>query len=147
MASLSKEVSLRRPSTPREAVRRRGAVDTRLDPALFKALSDPTRLKLLGCLIKCDRACSVSEVAECCAVDFSVVARHLALLARAGVLDAEKKGRTMWYAARSADLASMLRDLADAIEEWCCQDSPDCCGDSFCGGSSSTRTSSSGGAT
>ncbi|MGP1347553.1 MAG: ArsR/SmtB family transcription factor [Phycisphaerales bacterium] len=130
-----------RPSTPRQAVRRRGAVDARLDPALFKALSDPTRVRLLACLIKCDRACSVSEVAACCSVDFSVVARHLGLLARSGLLDARKEGRTMWYSARSAELAGSLRALADAIEEWCCGNGEDegggCCASDCCGGTGS----------
>ena len=51
------------------------AFDRALDAELFKALSDPTRLKLLACLAKCSRMCSVTEVAECCSVDFSVVSR------------------------------------------------------------------------
>ncbi|MCA9245173.1 MAG: helix-turn-helix transcriptional regulator, partial [Phycisphaerales bacterium] len=71
-------------------------MDRQLDTDLFKALGDPTRARLLACLLKCGRPCSVTEVAECCAVDFSVVARHLGLLARVGVLDSEKKGRTVW---------------------------------------------------
>jgi DNA-binding transcriptional ArsR family regulator len=107
------------PASPRQAARRRAAVDRRLDPAFFKALADPTRVRILACLIKCGRPCSVSEVAECCAVDFSVVARHLALLARAGVLAVEKTGRTVWYHARCGELAGRLRGLADAIDEWC----------------------------
>jgi DNA-binding transcriptional ArsR family regulator len=106
------------PATPRQAARRRAAVDRLLEPTLFKALADPTRLRLLACLVKCGRPCSVTEVAACCSVDFSVVARHLAQLARAGVLDANKRGRTVWYAPRSGELCRHLRGLADAIEEW-----------------------------
>ncbi len=108
----------RPPRDPRAAARRAAAVDRRLDPDLFKALSDPTRAKLLACLVKCGRPCSVSEVAACCAVDFSVVARHLGLLARIDLLAVEKKGRTVWYHARGAMLAARLRALADAIDEW-----------------------------
>ncbi len=115
MASVTNKV----PTTPRQAARRRAAVDRRLDTELFKALADPTRARLLGCLVKCSRPCSVTEVAECCAVDFSVVARHLGLLARVGILEAEKKGRTVWYVARCADLSARLRALADALDEWC----------------------------
>lgn len=114
MASVTNKV----PTTPRQAARRRAAVDRQLDTDLFKALADPTRARLLACLVKCGRPCSVTEVAECCAVDFSVVARHLGLLARVGVLEAEKKGRTVWYAARCTDLSARLRLLADAIDEW-----------------------------
>jgi ArsR family transcriptional regulator len=105
-------------ATPKLAATRPAAVDRRLDTSLFKALADPTRARLLACLMKCGRACSVTEVAECCAVDFSVVARHLGLLARAGVVIAEKKGRTVWYRPRCAELSARLRALADAIDEW-----------------------------
>jgi len=111
------------PATPRHASKRKAAVDKALDTELFKALADPTRAKLLACLIKCGRNCSVSEVAECCAVDFSVVARHLGVLARVGVLVSEKQGRTVWYRPRCEDLCRRLRGLIDAIEEWC----PACC--------------------
>lgn len=107
------------PATPRQAARRRAALDQRLDTDLFRALGDPTRARLLACLIKCGRACSVTEVAECCSVDFSVVARHLGLLARTGVLAAERKGRTVWYRPHCAELSARLRQLADAIDEWC----------------------------
>ena len=128
MASVTKRI----PGSPRQAGRRRAAVDRRLDTDLFKALGDPTRARLLACLVKCGRPCSVTEVAECCAVDFSVVARHLGLLARVGVLEAEKKGRTVWYVARCRDLSTRLRALAEAIDEWCpateCGSAPGCCG-------------------
>lgn len=125
MASLSKQSARPAPpASPRQAARRRGAIDRHLDPDLFKALSDPTRLTLLACVLKCSRACSVTEVAECCAVDFSVVARHLASLARVGALEATKEGRTVWYAPRTGDLAQRLRDLADAIDA--CDCSCDC---------------------
>jgi ArsR family transcriptional regulator len=96
-----------------------GPIDERLDPGLFRALCDPTRAALLSCLAKCGRGCSVGEVAECCSVDLSVVSRHLALLARAGVLEAAKDGRTVRYRVRYRDLARSLRGLADAIDGCC----------------------------
>ncbi len=107
---------MQRSSTPKQALRRRAAVDKRLDPDFFKALGDPTRVTLLACLAKCRRPCSVSELAECCAVDYSVVSRHLAQLAKAGVLEAHKHGRTVLYRVRFTDVAGRLRALADAIE-------------------------------
>ncbi|MEM8757724.1 MAG: metalloregulator ArsR/SmtB family transcription factor [Planctomycetota bacterium] len=84
---------------------------------MLKALAEPTRARLLSCLLKCGRPCSVTEVAECCSIDFSMVARHLATMARAGLLSSEKKGRTVWYSADGRDLAQHCRDLADAIDE------------------------------
>lgn len=105
--------------TPKQAAKCCNPVDKLLDPALFKSLSDPTRLKLLACLAKCGRACSVTDIAECCSVDFSVVSRHLALLARAGVLESTKKGRIVFYSVRYRLLSQMLRALADSIEACC----------------------------
>ena len=88
MASVTKKHA----ASPKAASRRKAAVDRLLDADLFKAIGEPTRAKLLACLVKCGRPCSVSEVAECCSVDFSVVARHLGVLARAGVLSRREAG-------------------------------------------------------
>lgn len=120
--------------TPKQAASCCRDVDDLLDPGLFKALCDPTRAKLLGCLIKCGRPCSVTEVAECCAVDFSVVSRHLAVLAKAGVLDAQKTGRTVSYCVRYLDLCRTLRNLADSIEECHPVSGGECCKGGRCGG-------------
>jgi ArsR family transcriptional regulator len=120
------------PRSPKEAASCCGVIDDLLKPELFKALCDPTRARLVGCLIKCGRPCTVSEVAECCSVDFSVVSRHLQQLARAEILDAVRSGRTVSYAVRFTDLCATLRALADAIEEHsptnacCCTGG--CCG-------------------
>ncbi|MFG0242354.1 MAG: ArsR/SmtB family transcription factor [Phycisphaerales bacterium JB054] len=107
------------PASPESARRVNAAIDTRLDQRLFKALSDANRLVVLSCLIKCGRPCSVSELAECCDIEFSVVNKHLKVLAAAGVLSAEKQGRTVWYAARCGDLCERFARLIDAIAEWC----------------------------
>jgi DNA-binding transcriptional ArsR family regulator len=132
MTQVSKRLSGQQPpATPKQAARQRGAVDRHLDIELFKALSDPTRAKLLACLLKCGRPCSVTEVAECCSVDFSVVARHLTLLGRAGVVKSTKEGRTVWYQADAASLSARLRDLAAAVEG-CCQAPTACCSEECC---------------
>lgn len=113
-------------STPKLAARRRARLDRVLDPEMLKALAEPTRVRLLSCLLKCRRPCSVTEIAESCSIDFSMVARHLSTMARAGLLSSEKKGRTVWYTASGPSLAARFRDLADAIDEL----TPDgnCCG-------------------
>ena len=128
----------RKSPTPKQAVRRRARLDRLLDPELLKALAEPTRAKLLSCLLKCGRPCSVTEVAECCAIDFSMVARHLSTMERHGLLTSEKKGRTVWYRADGASLADHFRSLADAIDELV----PDgrSCEAGACGGGTSTRT-------
>lgn len=115
--------------SPKQAARRRGAIDRAMDPGLFRALSDPTRVGLLACIAKCGRGCSVGEVAECCDVDLSVVSRHLKQLERAGALASAKDGRTVRYRVRYAELAAGLRALADAIDA-CCPDGA--CGEDGC---------------
>ncbi len=117
--------------TPKQAARKRAAFDRLLEPEMLKALAEPTRARLLSCLLKCGRPCSVTEVAECCSIDFSMVARHLGTLARAGLLTSEKKGRTVWYSANSQSLATHFRDLADAIDELAPQDG--CVSEGDCG--------------
>jgi ArsR family transcriptional regulator, arsenate/arsenite/antimonite-responsive transcriptional repressor len=124
------QASKKRPATPKQAAARRTAIDDELDPDLFKALADPTRASLLACIAKCGRGCTVGEVAECTSVDLSVVSRHLGLLARAGVLESEKEGRTVSYRVRYAEIAAALRSLASALEG-CCPDDG-CCPEGSC---------------
>lgn len=107
----------RRPATPLQAASRPGRLERRLDPGLFRALHDPTRARLVACLARCGRACSVSELAACCSVDLSVVSRHLRLLERSGVVRARRSGRSVLYAVRYRDLSRALRALAEAFED------------------------------
>ena len=107
------------PKTPKQAACCASEFDEALDVDLFKALGDPTRLKLLSCLARCGRSCTTSEVAECCSVDFSVVTRHLSLLAAAGVLESRKEGRTVYYTVRYKELSRSLRSLAAAFDGCC----------------------------
>lgn len=90
-----------------------------LDPRLFRALSDPTRLRILMRLTQCSGPCSVTDASDCCNVDFSVVSRHLSILHDAGILQAAKQGRTVHYTVRYAALSQALRALADAIDACC----------------------------
>lgn len=120
----------RRPTTPRQAGTRRGALDELLAPDLFRALGDPVRVRLLACVAKCGRSCSVGEVAQCCDLDLSTVSRHLATLARAGVMESSKRGTSVLYAVRYEFIATTLRALAAAFEE--CR--PSDAGDSEGGG-------------
>ena len=119
--------------SPKEVVHRAARIDRLLDPDLLRPLAEPTRARLLSCLLKCGRPCSVTEVAECCSIDFSMVARHLAMMARDGVLSREKRGRTVWYAADGPALAARFRELADAIDEL---STPDACCDDAAGADS-----------
>ena len=87
-----------------------------LEPRFFKALCDPNRIAILARLAQCCAPRTVSQIAECCPVDLSVVSRHLAMLRDAGVLDAHKRGKEVYYTVRFSKLVSTLRALADGLE-------------------------------
>lgn len=128
MTQVSKHIDSA-PKTPRQAGKKEGPLDKALNVNFFKALGDPTRLRLLSCMAKCSRACSVTEIAECCDIDFSVVSRHLALLARAEIVEASKKGRTVYYSVRYKAVTNALRELATAFDGCCVSNLKEaCCG-------------------
>lgn len=72
-------------------------------------------MALVARLADCRGGCTVSEVASCCDVDLSVVSRHLAQLRDAGILDATRRGKQVFYTVRANALASALRTLAEAL--------------------------------
>ena len=96
-----------------------------LRPDLFRALCDPTRLRVLGRLAVAAGPQTVTEVAGCCGVHLSGVSRHLACLRDVGVVTAEKDGREVRYSLRREELTAALRGLADALDE-CAAAGADC---------------------
>lgn len=86
---------------------------------LFKALSDPRRLAIVAQLAGCCNGQTVSEVASCCPVDISVVSRHLKTLRQAGICEATKQGKEVYYKIKINELVSILRNIADALETCC----------------------------
>ncbi len=94
-----------------------------LDPAIFRALGDPTRLALLARLAQAPGPLSVTELSSCCGVHLSGVSRHLKMLHDAELISAERQGREVRYRLQCAALAAVLRGMADALEQ--CQAS--CC--------------------
>lgn len=94
---------------------------TLLPVELFKALGDPNRVAMLAGLAAGGQTQTVTEVAECCPINISVVSRHLKILERAGVLESEKQGREVLYQVRIPHLVGLLRGVADALDA-CCPD-------------------------
>ena len=97
---------------------KRGLTDL-LSPDLFKALGDANRLGLLTTLAEQSEPASVGELRSCCNVDLSVVSRHLAILRNVGVLEADRRGKQVFYRARTRALAQRLRRIADALDRCC----------------------------
>ncbi|MDX5349857.1 MAG: metalloregulator ArsR/SmtB family transcription factor [Paracoccaceae bacterium] len=65
----------------------------RLD-AVFSALADPTRRAILAMLLEDDMA--VTDVAEPFKVSLAAISKHLAVLADAGLISRERRGRVIW---------------------------------------------------
>jgi DNA-binding transcriptional ArsR family regulator len=61
---------------------------------IFAALSDPTRRAILSMLLEDDMA--VTDVAAPFQVSLAAISKHLTLLAEAGLIAQEKRGRINW---------------------------------------------------
>ncbi len=61
---------------------------------VFSALSDPTRRAILSMLLEDDMA--VTDVAEPFDMSLAAISKHLAILATAGLITQEKRGRVKW---------------------------------------------------
>jgi DNA-binding transcriptional ArsR family regulator len=71
----------------------REAMTTSLD-TVFAALADPTRRRILSMLLEDDMA--VTDVAEPFDVSLAAISKHLGILANAGLISQEKRGRVKW---------------------------------------------------
>jgi len=78
-----------------------------------RALADATRLRILLALI--EREATVSELAAGLGVPQPRVSTHLATLARAGLVHAERSGRRRYYAADAARVEPVLTGLQFAV--------------------------------
>ena len=65
----------------------------RLD-IVFAALADPTRRAILAMLLEDDMA--VTDVAEPFDMSLAAVSKHLGVLADAGLITRERRGRVIW---------------------------------------------------
>ena len=92
-----------------------------LSPTFFKALCDPNRVALLVWLAMERTPRTVTEIANggSCAVDVSVVSRHLSTLREAGLVAAEKRGKEVFYQVEVQSIADRLRTIAAALESCC----------------------------
>ncbi|SOC09982.1 ArsR family transcriptional regulator [Rhodobacter sp. JA431] len=62
--------------------------------AIFAALADPTRRAILTMLLEDDMA--VTDVAEPFQMSLAAISKHLTILADAGLISQEKRGRVKW---------------------------------------------------
>ena len=81
----------------------------------FRLMSDPTRLKIiLACL---DAPAAVGEMAERLGISASLVSHHLRLLRAARLLQADRRGRQVFYVVGDEHIRSMLADMVEHVGE------------------------------
>ena len=87
----------------------------RLD-AVFSALSDPTRRTVVQALA--DAPTSASELALRMPVSRQAIAKHLASLAAAGLVDSERDGRQVRYRLTPGAFSDAVAWMADVGAAW-----------------------------
>lgn len=83
----------------------------------LKALADPTRLKLVSML-------ATTASGELCACDLPAalgksqptVSHHLRLLAEAGLVEREQRGKWAWFTLRADQLSALRVALGEGLE-------------------------------
>ena len=80
------------------------------DNAVFRAIADPTRRRILGLL----RSAPVEtgRIARTFPVSRPAISRHLAVLVRAGLVRRRRAGRRCFYALHAAPLKAVARWIA-----------------------------------
>lgn len=93
---------------------------------VFKALSDPTRVRILSLLKARGRSCCdliARDEPGLCACDIeqavklsqAAVSHHMGLLRRAGLVEAEKRGRWVYYRRNEAAIGRLADAIAKAV--------------------------------
>jgi DNA-binding transcriptional ArsR family regulator len=80
---------------------------------VFKALSDPTRRRVLQLLR--ERPMSAGEIADQFPVSKPTMSAHFAVLQEAGLINAEKSGRTILYSLQMSVLEEALLGFAHTL--------------------------------
>jgi DNA-binding transcriptional ArsR family regulator len=80
---------------------------------LFRALSDPTRLRILSTLLETEL--SVQEIAERLEMSHSAISHQLGGLRQMRILKAQKRGRQVFYALDDHHVSDLLMRGLDHI--------------------------------
>ena len=92
----------------------------------FKALGDPTRVKILSLLKAKGRSCCelitrgepglcACDIEEAVGLSQAAVSHHMGLLRRAGLVEAEKRGRWVYYRRNEAAIGRLADVIAKAV--------------------------------
>jgi DNA-binding transcriptional ArsR family regulator len=84
---------------------------------LWAAMGDPTRRRVVDVLLDRGEATATAMAGEL-PVTRQAVAKHLAVLDRAGLVQARRQGREVRYAIRPQRLVAATRSMAQVAAEW-----------------------------
>jgi DNA-binding transcriptional ArsR family regulator len=84
---------------------------------VFAALADPTRREVFA-LVSYGRARTATELAATLPVSRQAVAKHLAVLQSAKLVDAERAGRTTRFRATPEPLSEAIAWMAEVGGRW-----------------------------
>jgi ArsR family transcriptional regulator len=82
---------------------------------LFRALSDPTRVKIVNLLARSDEPVCVCELVPAVEVSQPTVSHHLKKLTEAGLLEREERGKWAFYSL-SGEAVERLASLVEFKE-------------------------------
>jgi ArsR family transcriptional regulator, arsenate/arsenite/antimonite-responsive transcriptional repressor len=86
--------------------------------AVFRALGDPARVKIVNLLATSDEPVCVCELVVPLGVSQPTVSHHLKKLLAAGIVDREQRGRSAFYSI-TAEASRRLAHVAD-LKGACC---------------------------
>jgi DNA-binding transcriptional ArsR family regulator len=86
-------------------------------PEVFAALADPTRWRVLTLLAEHGEGTATTLAGEL-PVSRPAVIKHLAVLDRAGLVEARRRGREVRYTVKPERLDATARDLAGLAAAW-----------------------------
>jgi DNA-binding transcriptional ArsR family regulator len=97
-----------------------------LDTSFFRALCEPVRIDILKQLVVQGRS-DVGSIAETMPQDRSVIARHLQLMERTGLLRSEVQGRHTFYDIDGPAIMERMSNATKALQALvplCCPGKP-----------------------
>ena len=87
------------------------------EPAVFAALADPTRWRLLGTLAQQGEGTATTLAAQL-PVSRPAVIKHLGVLDRAGLVTRQRAGREVRFRVEPARLEATARQIAAVAAAW-----------------------------
>ena len=87
-------------------------ISTQQRAKVFKALSDPTRLRIVEMLADCDEMCG-SEIADKLGISLALLCHHWSALEHVGLITKRKEGQTASISLNHELLSDCLKGLLD----------------------------------